>query len=43
MGNASADLDQIGAYGDLLGQQYYDMVGSRLSPKECRSVTADGD
>ncbi len=29
MNNPNRNSDEIGAYGDLLGQQYYDIVGSR--------------
>ena len=38
MSNASPDLEEIGAYGDLLGQQYYDMVGSRRPPNGPRTL-----
>lgn len=38
MNNSSTDLDPIGAYGDLLGQQYYDMVGSRRTPNGPRTL-----
>jgi hypothetical protein len=38
MKNTDTELDQIGAYGDLLGQQYYDMVGSRRPPNGPRTL-----
>jgi hypothetical protein len=38
MNNTSTELDKIGAYGDLLGQQYYDMVGSRRPPNGPRTL-----
>jgi len=38
MNNVNTELDQIGSYGDLLGQQYYDMVGSRRPPDGPRTL-----
>jgi len=35
---SAADPEEVGAYGDLLGQQYYDIVGSRRPPNGPRTL-----
>jgi hypothetical protein len=38
MNSTDKELEQIGAYGDLLGQQYYDIVGARRPPNGPRTL-----
>jgi hypothetical protein len=38
MNRSNQSLEEIGAYGDLLGQQYYDLVAARRPPNGPRTL-----